>query len=296
MGNLLLYYLIIFPLSLLPMPVLHGFSSMLYIPMYHLIGYRKKVIMTNLRNAFPEKTEQEQKAIARAFYKHLCDLIFESIKIFSFSERQIRKRMTAKNPELIERFFDEGRSVLLVGGHYNNWELYAVGAPFLMKHQTIAIYRKLKSPFWDEKMRSSRERTGMQMISTKIVAQYFQEQIAPPQDLPKAVIFATDQSPGNVRKAHWVKFLHQDTAVMKGTEKYAVAFNTPVIYGHISKKKRGYYEIEYTTLTDQPKDLSTPGYLTELHTGVLEEKIRSAPEFWLWSHKRWKHKRPSNHT
>lgn len=287
--NILLYYLVIIPISLLPFPLLYGVSNGLYVLFYYVLGYRKKVVMQNIRNSFPEKSEKEQVVICKKFYKHFCDLILESLKTFTISEKQVSKRVVCKNPELINRYFEQGRSVIIAGGHYNNWELFAVGVDALIKHKTIGIYKPLSNKYFDEKMRTTRSKYGLYMISTKIVKRVFDEEI----NHPTATIFAIDQSPSNPRTCYWMKFLNQDTPVLFGAEKYAKDYNYPVLYGRINKEKRGHYSFEFFETGENPKD-TTYGEITEKVTRLLENDIRTIPEYWLWSHRRWKHKRPAD--
>ncbi|PCJ83806.1 MAG: lipid A biosynthesis acyltransferase [Flavobacteriales bacterium] len=284
--NYFLYYLVIIPISLLPFPFLYLLSDFFFIIIYHFVGYRKKVVLANLHNSFPEKSDKEINAVCKKFYRHFCDLIIESIKIFTISEKQVKKRMRILNPEVVNRFYDEGRSVVLVGGHVNNWELYAVAIDATLKHQSIGIYKKLKSPFWDNAMRKTRQKYGLRMVATKIVKDVFE------QDKNKltATIFGADQSPGNVKSAHWMTFLNQETAVTFGSEKYAKLYNMPMIYGEITKTKRGHYEMKYEVLTESPNE-HPEGEITEMHTKQLEKAIKQAPQYWLWTHRRWKHKR-----
>jgi KDO2-lipid IV(A) lauroyltransferase len=160
-----------------------------------MIGYRTKVVSTNLRNSFPGKSDAELKEIEKLFYSHLCDVIVESIKSFTISRREILKRMVLKNPELLNSFYDQRRSLILAGGHYNNWEWIATSIDQQIKHQSIAIYKQLSNKFFDEKMRTTRSRFGLLMISTKIVSETFEslkEQLT-------ASNFANDQSPGKLQ-------------------------------------------------------------------------------------------------
>ena len=286
--NILLYYLVIIPVSLLPFPLLYGLSDLLFVLFYHVFGYRKKVVMDNIRRSFPEKTAKEQEAIARKFYRHLCDLILESLKIFTISQRQVRKRVVCKNPELLDAYFDRKQSVIIAGGHYNNWELFAVGVDELIKHKTIAIYKPLTNLFFDRKMRATRSKYGLYMISTKIVKKVFEEE----SNHLTATIFATDQSPSNPNNCYWMEFLNQDTGILFGVEKYAKEFNQPVVYGRINKEKRGHYSFEFFHVTDKPRETAY-GEITEAVTKMLEADIRALPQYWLWSHRRWKHQRPA---
>ena len=286
--NYLVYYLFILPVSLLPYPLLYGVSNVLYYLLYYALGYRKKVVMKNIQNSFPEKTHAEHVAIAKRFYRHFCDLVLESLKVFTISEKDVRERMVVKNAELLNAYFDQGKSIILAGGHYNNWELFAVGIDAPIKHNTIAIYKPLSNLFFDGKMRETRGKYGLRMISTKIVKSVFEED----SDNLTATIFGIDQSPAPL-KCHWMKFLNQDTGVLFGTEKYAKEYNYPVIFGQLTKEKRGHYSLEFFKTFDEPAQ-TQHGEITEKITRMLEDQINDKPEFWLWTHKRWKHKMPAH--
>jgi KDO2-lipid IV(A) lauroyltransferase len=289
--NSLLYYLIIIPISLLPFPLLYGLSDFLFFLFYYVLGYRKKIVLGNIQRSFPERSDQEHKAISKKFYRHFCDLILESLKTFTISEKEVLKRVVCKNPEVLNDYFDKKQSVILAGGHYNNWELFAVGIDQLIKHKTIGIYKPLSNTYFDKKMRKTRSKYGLYMISTKIVKEVFEEE----KNNLTVTIFAIDQSPGNPKNSYWMKFLNQDTAVLYGTEKYAKEYNYPVVYGRINKEKRGYYSFEFFNVTDQPS-ATRYGEITEKITHLLEQDILRLPQYWLWSHRRWKHKKPQAST
>lgn len=289
MLNYLLYYLVILPVSLLPFRVLYILSDIIYIILYRIIGYRKEVVIRNISNSFPDKTPAEHQVICNKFYHHLCDLLVESLKIFTISSEEAAKRMKLLNPELFQKYYKEGKSIILAGGHLNNWELFAVVIAQNIPHKALAIYQPLTNKFFDNKMRETRSRYGLRMISTKIVKKIFEEE----KEFLTATIFATDQSPSNPNNCYWMKFLHQDTGVLFGAEKYAKEYNYPVVYGRINKVKRGYYTFEFATVTDNPA-AAPYGFITETATRLLEMDIQSAPEYWLWSHKRWKLKKPES--
>ena len=283
MHNYLLYYLIILPLSRLPFRVLYVLSDILYFFIYCVFGYRKKVVRTNLSKSFPEKTAQEIKNIEEKFYHHLCDLMVESIKIFTISHKEASRRMITRNPELPNRFFDAGKSLAVVGGHYGNWELYAVTVAGQIKHKAAGLYTPLNNKFFDEKMYKSRSKFGLNMWSV----QRAKEQAELHRDDLTAVIFGADQCPRASQKAYRMTFLNQDTGVQFGVEKFARDYRLPVIFGNIYKMKRGYYEVEYSLVCEDPDKLPL-GAITEAHTRMLEKVIMACPEYWLWSHKRWK--------
>lgn len=282
----LLYYLVIIPVSFLPFRLMYLFSDFLYLLFYHVFPYRKKVVLTNLRNSFPAKSEKEIREIAGKFYHHLCDLLLETIKSFTISEKQVRKRMVYKNPGIFESYFKKQKSLIVVTGHYNSWEWLAMVSPFYVKHRTLALFMPLSNKFFDKKVKDSRCRFGIEMYSVRETKDYFKKY----KDELTITGFVGDQTPSNLKRCHWMNFLNQDTPVYFGTEKYATLYNYPVIFGKIEKKRRGFYEVEFSVISENPKE-EAPFAITERHTKILEAQIKEKPEFWLWTHKRWKHKR-----
>ena len=279
------YYILILPLSLLPYPLLYLLSDIIFLIMYRVIGYRKEVVFTNLKNSFPNKSKQELKKIMSDFYRHLCDIIMESVKGFTISEKQLRKRLIIKNPEFSNYFADKGQSIIFVGGHYNNWEICAQAFAMYSNHKCIGIYKPLSNAFINDKIYTSRSKYGMHLISMKQTKKSFEEG-----NEAKAIVFGSDQNPANPKRAHWMQFLNQDTSVLFGVERYAKEYNWPVVFVSISKVKRGHYEVEYSLITDKPTE-QPHGKITEDFTKRLEQDIINQPQYWLWSHKRWKHKR-----
>ena len=284
--NFIFYYFFILPISYLPKYFLYFFSNLLYVFLGRVLKYRKKIIHKNLKNSFPEKTENEIFEIRNNFYKHFCDLIVESFRGFSISRKSIEQKITIKNQDLLNDFAEKGQNIILIGGHYNNWEMTAQRMPLVFKHDLFAIYKPLKNKFFDRKMKSSREKFGLNMISMKETKAYFNNET----DTPRAIIFGSDQSPSNSKKAYWTKFLNQDSAFLYGAEKYAKSFNWPVIYVSINKIKRGDYLVEYQLITQKPKDESY-GEIIKKFAFLLESDIKNQPEYWLWTHNRWKKKK-----
>jgi KDO2-lipid IV(A) lauroyltransferase len=234
-------------------------------------------------------SDKEHHVLMKKFYIHLCDVIVETFKSFTISKAQISKRMVLQNPELLDSYYKQGKSLILAGGHYNNWEWIATGIDQQISHKSIAIYKTLSNKFFDEKMRTTRSKFGLDMISTKRVAEVFQTN----KDKLTATIFAIDQSPSNPRKAYWMNFLNQETACLYGTEKYALEYNMPVLFGTVTKVGRGYYTFEFRVVADDPSK-TEKGFITRQTNLELEKDIVKAPEFWLWTHKRWKHPRPAD--
>ena len=283
----LLYYLLLKPLSLLPLSWLHRLSDGLYVLLYHGLGYRRSVVRSNLARSFPQKSSAARQQLERQFYRHLCDVMVETVKAFSISEEALLRRSKLRNPELLRPYFEQGRSLMVAAGHYNNWEIAAVATPLQIPHEMFGAYMPLKSSFFDRLIRETRGRFGLGLIPIQQLKGWFSDCDGP----PRAMLFATDQCPRHVHKAYWTTSLQQETAVMMGTEKYAQQHDLPVVFGRVYKVRRGYYEFEFEVITDQPR-ATEPGAITEAHTRLLEQEILAAPQYWLWTHKRWKRQRP----
>ena len=281
MLNRLLHYLILLPISLLPIKVLYLLSDLLFIFFYFILSYRKKVVSENIALSFPLLNDSERTTICRKFYKHLCDLFVESIKSFTISEKKLTKRFVIKNPELIDSYALKNQSVIVVGAHYNNWEMFAQVTPLYHQHSCFGIYKKLSNDFYNSKMLKSREKFGFCMFSMNETLKCFRQKTT------KAIFFASDQSPSNYKNVIWTQFLNQNTAVQSGVERLAKLYDYPIFTYHITKIKRGYYQAKYELIVDLPNMLET-GIVTKIFTKKIEQMILESPEFWLWSHKRWK--------
>lgn len=289
MGSKLLYYLVILPISKLPFGLLYLISDFLYFIIYKVVGYRTKVVRGNLKNSFPGKSEKDIKSIESKFYKHLCDLMVESFKAFTISKSEAQKRMKDRNIELVNQFKKQGKQVVMVGGHYGNWELFAITIGEALEYKSIALYTPLKDKFMNDKITKSRSKYGLQMLPIHAIKKKLN---AINNDL-YTIIFGADQSPRKSQKAYWMTFLNQETGVQYGTEKFAKEFEAVVVFANIYKVKRGYYEVQYDLICEDASQTEY-GFVTETHTRMLEEVINKQPEYWLWSHKRWKHQRPAD--
>lgn len=285
------YYLalpFIYGISLLPFPLLYLLSDGVYWLLFRVIGYRQQVVLTNLRNSFPERTEAEIQVIADRFFRWFCDLTLETLKTLTISPEEVRKRVEFKNIDLLRQFAREGRSVILVLGHYGNWEL--AGARYSQEKdipQLYVIYHPLANTHFDRLMYHMRTRHGTKLYAMREASKAMLRD----QALLTATAFIADQTPSPER-AHWMTFLEQDTPVFLGTEALARKLGQPVIYISITRPRRGYYCMAMELLVGNPS-ATAPGAITEAHTRRLEADIRNVPELWLWTHRRWKHKRPS---
>ncbi|MES2799620.1 MAG: lysophospholipid acyltransferase family protein [Bacteroidota bacterium] len=289
MGSKLGYYLFVRPLSMLPLSVLYVFSDLFYLLTISVFPYRKKVISENLKRSFPKLSEKKIKAIRRQFYRHFADILVEGIANLHLSKKQLEKRVRVLNPEVMDALFNEGKSVVLVGGHFNNWEWVISSQNFLFKHQAFGIGMPMSNKFWDAKVNAKRQRFGMNVIH----AGNFKEALAEEKGSPIAVLTLSDQAPGDARKSYWMEFLNQQTPVLFGTEMMAHDYNFAVVFFSLKKIKRGSYTMELKLITENPKEMKW-GEITEAHVHLLEKEINENPPYWLWSHKRWKREIPKN--
>ena len=286
-ADRILFYVVLKPLSYLPLGILYFFSDIVSFLTFYLVRYRRKVVRENLNRAFPNKNEKELRKIERQFYNHFVDFIFESIKSVSISSKEVLKRTSIKNPEILDELYKQDKNVIVTCGHYNNWEFYSLSLPELTKYTTYSLYQPLKNTFYDQILFDSRTRYGMQLIATKDIVPFFSASSKE----KKMVIIVNDQSPSNLKVAHWNTFLNEETGWNLGPEKLAKKYGYVVLFGHSKKVKRGYYEVAFQTITKNPENTEA-GEITDTYTQLLEKLIREKPQFWLWSHKRWKHQRP----
>jgi KDO2-lipid IV(A) lauroyltransferase len=287
-GDRLLFFLVLKPLSFLPLGLLFLFSDVTFFLTYRIVKYRRKVVLENLKKSFPNKSNTELKDIEKKFFRHFTDFIFESIKSISISEKNVLKRTSIKNSDLLDKYYKQGKNILVVCGHYNNWEFYALSLPKKIKHSTYSLYQPLKNKFFDKVLLNSRKRNGMNLIKTNDVISFFKEE----NKNPKLMVIVNDQSPTNKSKAYWNTFLNQQTGWNVGPEKLAKKFNYVVLFGHSKKVKRGSYEVEFSLVTETPQ-ATNDEFITDKYASILEGIIKKRPEYWLWSHKRWKHSKPN---
>lgn len=269
----------------MPMWYLRWCSSFTYFVAFKVFGYRKVVVSENLKNAFPTLSEVERKKIEKAYQRYFCDVLFETIKAFTISEKQLRKYVSFNNSNVFQQYIDQSQSVVVVMGHLGNWEWGGLRFAVEDLHQPVIIYQTLNNRGFDKLMRNMRSRFGSQLRNMK---QIFRALVENKGKLT-ATVFIADQTPPR-RDAIWVDFMNQDTAVFPGTAKIAIRYGYPVIYSSIKRIGRGRYDIYNEVLVEDPSNM-TVEELTKLHTSRLEKDIRELPETWLWSHRRWKHKR-----
>ncbi len=287
--QLLIYVLVnpfIWFLSILPLRVLHVFSDFLFVILYHIIGYRKKVVRNNLKLSFPDKSSQELLKIEKKTFHHFIDSFMEMIKSFSISKKEVRKRTSIENPELINNLISNNKSVIVLSSHYANWEW----APYLMNQLTdceaYGAYTKIQNKYFERKMKQSRTKFG----AIFVVSYQFIDQMQKNDNDKKAALygFLSDQSPLLKKAYYWKEFMGIRVPVVTGHEMLAKKFDYPVVFLQTDRVKRGYYHSKFTLLTEKPKEI--PDYeITDMYLNLLEKQIRANPEYYFWTHKRFKH-------
>ncbi len=280
LGRILIF--ILYVISLLPFWALYILSDIIFFMLYHVAKYRRQVVQTNLSKSFPTKTALELHSIERKYYKYLADLIMESVKIISISKKSAQKHFKYTNPELLDAYYAQGESVLAAAGHYGNWEMANV-LPLSSKLINLVIYKPLANPVLETFLQGIRSRYGAVMVPMKLalrkMAEY-RKQIT-------LSVFVSDQTPHFHEAHYFTTFLNQPTAIFLGIEKVAKLTGSPVIFCDVQVVKRGYYTCTFIPLIEKPKE--TQDYeITEAHVRYLEKMINERPEYWLWSHKRWK--------
>ncbi len=270
-------------LSLLPLWALYILSDLFYVLLYYLARYRRKVVEDNLRKAFPEKNNAELKRIRKQFYRYLADFIVETIKAITISEQELKRRVTLTNPELIRDYYRAGRKVITVGAHYCNWELAGLNFYFHTDKKFMIVYKPLSDQTFDNFFFRIRSRFGTIPVAMR---QTLRRVVELKDELWNMALLG-DQTPGKDDAIHFVDFLNRKTAVFMGVEKLAKAVNAVVIYYEMKRTKRGYYSYTLIPLCEEPRQ--TAEYeITEKHVKHLENIIKEDPQYWLWSHRRWK--------
>ena len=285
-----LIYILVYPfiwlLSILPFRVLYFISDGLCFLSYKIIKYRRKVIRQNLELVFPHKTSYEISQLIKQHYRHFIDLMLETIKTLTISEKELNKRFTYKNTEVLNELYNHGKSVLLVSGHYGNWEWLGNLEKFI-RHKGYAVYKPIKNNYFDHLIYSIRSRFGATPVDKNhIVKTFIRNEKATVLGL---YLMVADQSPKINDTRYWAPFLGIKVPVFVGTEVLAKKLNAAVVFLNVRKIKRGYYEASFKLLDEQP--VKAPDYkVTDLFLKELEGQIREKPEYYFWTHKRFKHK------
>lgn len=285
----LVVYILVYPfiwiLSILPFRVLYILSDILYYIIYYVIGYRSKVVKKNLKLAFPDKSDKELIQIKKDFYRHFVDIFLEMIKSFSISSKEINKRYTYKNVELINGLYSDNKSIILMGSHYANWE-WVINLGIFMKHKGYGAYKKISNPYFNKMVLKSRERFGIHILpTTQIISEI---EFNHKNNIQSLYGLLSDQSPQLRKSFYWREFLGVKAPVHTGAEMLAKKYNMNVVFMDVKKIKRGYYETTFSLITDDVSKM--PNHeITDIFVDKVEEQIYRDPKYYFWTHNRFKH-------
>ena len=281
-----LIYPFIWLFSILPFRVLYFISDCFYFLIYYIIGYRKKTVLYNLKLAFPQKSDQEIKVITKNSYRHFADVLVEMIKAFTISEKAMLKRYKFTNVDLLHKLETNNKSVLLIGSHYANWE-WVFCLNLFIKYNAYGVIKKLKNPYFDKKIRQTRGRYHTKIVSTKEIFDIIDTNTK--NNIPSIYGFLSDQSPKVEKTYHWSSFLGVKAPIITGSEMLAKKHHLTVVIFSTKKVKRGYYETTFKLIAENPNDFKNYD-ITDTYLRELEKSIYKAPEYYFWTHKRFKHK------
>jgi KDO2-lipid IV(A) lauroyltransferase len=275
-------------ISILPFPLLYLLSDFLFAFIFYIWRYRKKIVLDNLRNSFPNASDTEIKALRWFYYRYLSDLFLETIKMLTISSREIIRRcyLDRQSRQLLDQLYDDGESAILTLGHKGNWEWAGLSFSLLCQQSFYIVYHPLSNSMLDNVMLQMRSRFGARLTTMNNAFKTLKQA----GNKPILSAFVADQSPPP-ETALWTEFLHRETPFFKGPEKISTKLGQNVVYLSIRRVRRGYYEMHVDKLVDSREEY-VPGRVTEKYVEALEKDILSDPATWLWSHRRWKHKKP----
>ncbi len=285
-----LVYILVYPflwlISILPFRLLYAFSDFVYLFVFRIFGYRKKTVKENLRLVFPDKSKEEINRITKVFYHHLCDMIVESIKSMTISEAEMKKRFIFTNIDVIKAIEEQNKSIILMCAHYGSWEWIFILQTYV-KYRGNAVYKRLANKYFDRLVKRIRAKYNSYLITTK-------ETVPTLIDLKRKGVltingFVSDQSPKPSKAFHWNEFMGLKVPVYTGAEMLAKKLDMAVVFFKVKKLKRGYYETTFETITLNPKEYKDYE-ITDIFLKLVEQQIYEAPEYYLWTHKRWKHR------
>jgi KDO2-lipid IV(A) lauroyltransferase len=280
-------YGFIYTISLIPFRLMYMLSDLLFVVTYHFIRYRRKLVTKNIANSFPEKSHKERLHLERQFYHWFCDYIFETIKLASVSKKEMRRRVTYKNTEHLNELLDKGYSVILYLGHYCNWEWITTIGMFIPDDCFGGqVYRPLENKVMDALMLKLRSRMETESIPKSHIMRKI---ISLRREKRRLVVgFISDQVPIYPNTHYWSDFLnHENTLFLTGTERLAKGFGLACVYLDISRPRRGYYDIDIVPMTEDSKQYDD-FKITEMYIRLFEKTIMRNPQYWLWTHNRWK--------
>lgn len=276
---------IILLLSQIPLRILYLISDFMFFVIYYIIGYRRKVVLENLQHSFPEKSHADLKKIEKKFYINFCDYIVETFKSFTISSTELRVRVQHLNQDIFQEAKEENKNVILLAGHVFNWEWYNTLATIIPQENSFPVYRKVQNSFWEEKIKSLRNRFGNQALEAKEVIRHI---FRNPNDGNSVYMFVADQTPHHSEVTYGLNFLNQKTPAFVGYDKLSTRMELAFVFCEMKKVKRGYYQINYYRIYPDGEKFVEHEVVKKFHH-LLENTINKRPDNYLWSHRRWKY-------
>ena len=286
-----LVFILTFPflwiISILPFRIFYWLSDCIYVLVYYIVGYRKKTVRENLALALPHLSDKERLEIEKKSYHHLCDMFLEMVKTMTISSEEMNKRFKITNLEVIKEYEKKGKSIMLIASHYASWE-WLITLNQKISFLGVAVYKKLANKHFDKLVRDIRSKYNTELVPTSKTIPL----IANNQKNNIQCVYgsASDQSPKADRIFHWESFMGVEVPVHTGPEMLAKKYDMTVVFAKVKKVKRGYYELTIIPLSDNPKSIPDFG-ITHIYIKEVEKQILEAPEYYFWTHKRWKHRR-----
>ena len=279
-------YPILWIISMLPMRILFMISDVLYVITYYIIGYRKKIVRSNLKLCFPNKSDQELLALEKKSFQHFIDVFMELIKSFTMTEKEMSKRLSITNPELLDAYYEQNKSVIFLSGHYANWEWVSFIVERSLNYHMSVVYKQLSNNYFDRIIKKTRIKFGVKFVPSK---EFYPEILTNLKNNKiQAYGFLADQNPRWEKIKYWGNFMGAEVPIIVGPETIARKLDLPVFYFQTERVKRGVYQSTFILLEKEPKQ--APLYqLTNKYMQELEKQIRKAPEFYFWTHRRFRH-------
>lgn len=286
-----LVFILTFPflwiISILPFRIFYWLSDCIYVLVYYIVGYRKKTVRENLALALPHLSDKERLEIEKKSYHHLCDMFLEMVKTMTISSEEMNKRFKITNLEVIKEYEKKGKSIMLIASHYASWE-WLITLNQKISFLGVAVYKKLANKHFDKLVRDIRSKYNTELVPTsKTIPLIANNQ---KNNIQCVYGLASDQSPKADRIFHWESFMGVEVPVHTGPEMLAKKYDMTVVFAKVKKVKRGYYELTIIPLNDNPKSIPDFG-ITHIYIKEVEKQILEAPEYYFWTHKRWKHRR-----
>jgi len=282
-----LTYFLVWIFTRLPLRWLYGISTLLFYVVFYIVPYRKKLVYNNLQNAFPEWDKDKVHITAKKFFRYFCDILVEAACLPFMSVKELEKRFIYKNPGILNDLYKKGESIIIVMGHYGNWE-WIVGVQRKIMHQAVFIYKPLQNKYFDRLLIKNRERFGGKTVPMEKTLRYLME--ASRESKLTMSYFLADQRPLKKNIHYWTTFLNQDTPIYNGPEKIARKLDMAVVYQKTQRTGRGYYEVTFIPVTDNPGEMQELEIMNN-YFSLLQQTIEDKPEYWLWTHNRWKYRR-----